>query len=119
MTEMIKRFTAVAHPEAAHDLRLMPDPVHRYSDARAGQVDGAIFLFAIGDNPEIVVVVEAQGAAADKATWRYTVAPATAAQCGVSIDGKEVWSAPYHSEERNTPTGSYFIVGIPRRLKRG
>jgi hypothetical protein len=119
MNEMIKRFSAVAHPEAAQDLRLLPDPVDRYSDAQAGQVDGAIFLLSIGDNPEVIILVEAQGQAADKATWRYAIAPATAAPFEVSIDGKKVWSAPYHSEERNTPTGSYFIVGIPRRPKKG
>jgi hypothetical protein len=66
-----------------------------------------------------MMVFEAQGHAPDEATWRYAIAPATAAPFEVSIDGKEVYSAPYHSEERNTPTGPYFVVGIPRRPRSG
>jgi hypothetical protein len=114
MNELIKRVSAVAYPGMRTELALLPEPIERYSDAEAGQVDGAVFFFAIGANPEVIAVIEAQGPSADKASWRCAVAPATAAQFEVAIDGKEVYSAPYHSEERNVPNGSYFIVGMPR-----
>jgi len=114
MKDLIKRFSAVAFPGGRTELELLPDPIDHYSDAEARQVDGAIFVFAIGNNPEVIVLLEAQGKTPDQATWRSAVAPATAAPFRVAIDGKDVWSAPYHSEERNTPSGLYFVVGMPR-----
>jgi hypothetical protein len=115
MQDIIGRFSAVAHPTGEpSELRLMPQPVDRYSDAEAGQIDGAIFFFAIGTNPEVMVVLEAQGPTADKASWRYAVAPATVAPFEVAIDGKEVEARPYHSNQHNTPSGSYFVVQMPR-----
>ncbi len=114
MNELIKRFSAVAHPGRTSKLALVPDPVDRYTDAEAGQLDGAIFLFAIGTNPEVMVLLEAQGPSPDKASWRYAIARATAAPFEVAIDGKQVFAARYHSETVNTASGSYFVVGMPR-----
>ena len=47
--------------ETRPTLRPMPRPIDRYSDAAAGQADGAIFIFASGTNPEVMVLIEAQG----------------------------------------------------------
>jgi hypothetical protein len=114
MNDLIRRFSAVAHPGRPSQLALLPDPIDRYSDAEAGQVDGAIFLLAIGTNAEVMVVLEAQGPIPEKASWRYAVARATAAPFEVAIDGKQVFAAPYHSKEVNVPSGPYFVVGMPR-----
>ena len=115
MKDLIRRFSAAAHPTGAPTaLRLMPHPIDRYSDAAAEQLDGAIFLFTIGTNPEVIVLLEAQGPSLDKASWRYAVAPMTVAPFEVAIDHKEVWAEPYHSERKNTPSGSYFTVRLPR-----
>ena len=115
MKELVKRFSAVVHPgRGQSELQSTPDPIDRYSDAEAGQVDGAIFSFALGNNPEVIVLIEAQESAPGKGAWRYAVAQATAAAFKVAIDGKEVWAVPYHSEKVNLPTASYFIVGMPR-----
>ena len=79
MNNLIKRFSAVAHPGRTSELSLLPDPIDRYSNAEAGRVDGAMFRFAIGTNPEVMVVLGAQGSTREKASWRYAVARATAA----------------------------------------
>jgi len=114
MKDLIKRFSAVIHPGPGQsELQLIPDAINRYSDAEAGQVDGAIFVFAIGTNPEVIVLLEAQESTPGKASWRYAVAQATAASFKVAIDGKEVLAAPYHSDQANTPGASYFCVGMP------
>ncbi|MCC9599103.1 hypothetical protein LOC67_00925 [Stieleria sp. JC731] len=41
-----------------YQLRLMPRPLYRYSSESAGVIDGAIFGFAQGTNPEAIVIVE-------------------------------------------------------------
>ena len=41
------------------ELRLLSTPLHRYRNPAAGVIDGAIFGFAQGTNPEAIVVIEA------------------------------------------------------------
>jgi hypothetical protein len=115
MQDLMKRFSAAVHSgRPPSSLRLVLDPIDRYADTMAGQVDGAIFVFAVGKNPEVIVLLEAQGPAVDKAAWCYAVAPATVAPFEISIDGKQVWTAPYHSDAENTAEAPYFAVGMPR-----
>jgi hypothetical protein len=115
MKELVRRFSAVAHPTQQPSLlRLMPHPIDRYSDPEVGQIDGTIFFFSIGTNPEVMVLLEAQGPTVAKAAWRYAVAPLTVAPLEVAIDKRQVWSMGYHSEQVNTPSGSYYTVRYPR-----
>jgi hypothetical protein len=114
LNDLAKRFSAVAHPGRTSKLELLPEPADRYSDAKAGQIDGAIFLFAIGDNPEVIVLLEAQGPAPEQASWRYAIARGTAAPFEVAIDGEQVFTARYHSDKINSPNGSYYVVVMSR-----
>jgi hypothetical protein len=115
MRDLIRRFSAVAHPTRQPSaLRLMPHPIDRYSNPEVEQIDGAIFFFSIGTNPEVMVLLEAQGPTVARATWRYAVAPLTVAPLEVAFDKTEVWSRGYHSERDNTPSGAYFTVRLPR-----
>lgn len=96
-------------PADRFDLRLLPQPVHRYGDPGSGLVDGFLFLMVHGQNPEAVLVIEAAGSPAAPA-WRYAVARVSAAQIRVAIDGAEVadlpkpavagWTSPYFLFER-------------------
>lgn len=73
------------------ELRLLVQPVHRYHDAKAGIHDGAAFVLAHGTNPEIVLLIEAQGETLEKAAWHYGFARVGSAEMHVALDGKEVW----------------------------
>ncbi len=117
MKELLKRFTCTAHPGETIVLRLMPHPVVRYADTEAGLIDGALFAFASGTNPEVLILLEAQGPSSKEATWHYAVAPITVAPFEVKIDRREVWSKPYHSTARNSPSGPYFTTHLPRKTK--
>ena len=113
MKEILKRVSAVAHPNRIEVLRLMTHPVGRYSDTRAGLIDGAIFAFASGTNPEVLFLIEGQGPSPDKALWRYAVARITAAPYEVMIDKREVASEPYNGGS-NSSSGTYFTTNLPR-----
>ncbi len=113
MKELLQRFTCSAHPGRSVILRVMSHPVARYADTRAGLVDGAIFAFADGTNPEVLILLEARGPSSEKASWQYTVAPITVAPFEVKIDRREVWSEPYHSTSRNKPSEPYFTIHLP------
>ena len=97
--EVIRRFavTMTGWAEAREEMRLLPRPIHRYGDPDAGLQDGAIFAFAAnGTNPNFLMLIELRGADLTHATWNYGGVRATDGKLSVRLDGKEVWSAPWH-----------------------
>lgn len=73
-----------------YELRLLPQPILRYDDPAAGILDGAIFLFSFGTNPEIALVIEARRDGDGPASWSYTMGRIAAARVLVRLDDKEV-----------------------------
>jgi hypothetical protein len=65
--------------------RLLAQPLDRYESAADKVTDGAIFALANGTNPEIGIVLEADGE-----RWRYGAIRLGAAEATVTLDDKEV-----------------------------
>ncbi len=75
------------------ELRPLSTPLYRYADEATGVIDGAIFAFANGTNPEVLLLLEAQRDAATKQDiWTYGFAQMTGAEVYASLDEREVWS---------------------------
>jgi hypothetical protein len=74
-----------------YDMALSSEPMLRYSEAAAGIVDGAIYGFVRGRDPELALLLEARKDSGQE-TWQYAVARLTAAPAFVEIDGREVWA---------------------------
>ncbi|MBC7821781.1 MAG: hypothetical protein IAG10_33255, partial [Planctomycetaceae bacterium] len=75
------------------ELRALSTPLYRYADEQTGVIDGAVFAFANGTNPEVLLLLEAQRDAATKqAIWTYGFAQMTGAEVYASLDDREVWS---------------------------
>ena len=53
-------------------MRMLTQPIYRYSSAAAEVVDGAMFVFVEGTDPEAFLLFEAAGAA--EPVWRYAFA---------------------------------------------
>lgn len=89
MKEIAKRFSASEEVGKDHkyELRLLPQPVDRYTPTAAGVTDGAIFLFAFGTNPEVVLLIESDGTAWNFAAGRL----AGASKIVIAVDNKTVW----------------------------
>jgi hypothetical protein len=81
-------------PAERFELRLIPRPIHRYSDPERGQIDGAIFLMTYSTNPEIILVIEL-AREGDKNVWKYAFNRIAFAELHVDLDGKEVWHQPH------------------------
>src|SRR4029453_11205568 len=64
MKTLRARFTAFEHAgiEGRVERRPLTSPLHRYADPEHGLTDGAIFSFANGTNPEVLLVLEAHEA---------------------------------------------------------
>lgn len=91
------------------ELRLLVQPIHRYRDPRKGIVDGAIFLLAHGTNPEVALLIEAQGKAVDTSEWRFAMARLGSAELHVSFDGEEVWKQPRTPNVVGESTDPYWL----------
>jgi hypothetical protein len=86
------------------DLRLLPQPVYRYAE-RGKVVDGAVFVFAHGTNPECCVLLEAYRDGKGS-RYRYAVAPMSIYKLEARYKGAPVWSV-----KRRQPRGeatSYY-----------
>jgi hypothetical protein len=79
------------------ELRLLPRPLYRYDlkdskEADPNLVDGALFGFVMGTDPEIVMVLEAVKRDG-RSQWQYAFARATSGGLEARLDGKVVWVA--------------------------
>ncbi|HEY1378087.1 MAG TPA: hypothetical protein VGF55_14900 [Gemmataceae bacterium] len=72
------------------DLRLLPQPVYRYSEAGT-ILDGAVFIFVMGTDPECCLFMEAYRDGKG-IRYRYAVAPMSIYQLEVHYQGNLVWA---------------------------
>jgi hypothetical protein len=117
MRDLLKRFSArefykVKSQEYA--LRPLPHPIDRYTDAASGTLDGAIFIYAHGTNPEVLLVIEAQRHGSGSPAWWYAAAPLTRAQPTVRLGQKDVWTHPF--KEVPSTDDTYFLARKPRNV---
>ncbi len=89
-------------------LRLLPTPVARYGEAGSAVIDGALFVFAIGTDPEVCVFLEVrQGNAGPE--WLYAMGPMTCFSVKGMYKNKEVWDLPRRRPDGN-PKAPYYIT---------
>lgn len=118
MNEIVERFdvSETFNAERTDQLRLMPRSLYRYSDAEHGLIDGALYAFANGTNPETLLIVECRSDSKAAATWQYGFARLSAAQLQAKLGDAVVWRRagivrwnphePYYS--RFGPDGAVF-----------
>jgi hypothetical protein len=112
MRTLARRFTAVCyHPktDAPTDLRLLPQPLYRFADEKAGVLDGGLFAFVVSNDPEMFLMLEAVSDGDGKSHWRYSLARMSSLKETVRLDDKEIWSVPNYYQDRmeDRKTGPY------------
>ena len=93
-----------------YDLRLLTRPIHRYSDPKSGMLDGGVFIFTHGTNPEIFLFVEALSKDGKPTTWQYAAARTANAEVHVELDGRDVWHKARTGRIRSTDP--YWLFSI-------
>lgn len=102
MRSLARRISAVEeYGGRSITLRLMPQPIDRYADTNANILDGGIFAYANGTNPELALLLEAS----DKG-WSYGVVRVSLAQLKVSLDDELVLTIPHF--QGATPESGYY-----------
>ena len=111
MREIARRFAVrETLKEEQIPCRLLPQPIDRYESASGDILDGAIFAFANGTNPETGLVLEC-----DKNRWSYGILRLSSAEARIELDGQEVASYPFFGEYGRR-TGSYTSTSRPIQL---
>src|SRR4029077_11993940 len=95
MKAVAEKFTAAVDQNEAfqtpEQLRLLTTPMYRYSASSHGILDGAMFAFVQGTNPEVLLLVEAQGANPAERAWRYGFARMSSYNLRVRRGEQTVW----------------------------
>jgi hypothetical protein len=113
MRQLARRFTAKETlGENFIACRLMSQPIDRYQSEAEGIIDGAIFAYANGTNPELAVILEA-----DKSGWKYGVVRLGAAKSSMLLDDRQVASFPFfgdYGRREGTYTSTSHAVELPQ-----
>jgi hypothetical protein len=100
MKSLVERFSiSEQYNNTSFELRLLPRPVYRYRDEENGLIDGALFNFANGTNPEVLVLIECRKESSGP-VWSYGFLPLAGAGVTAKLDGKRVWSKEPTRESR-------------------
>src|SRR5262249_55280381 len=75
------------------ELRLLPQPIHRYAAPKQGILNGALFTLVHGTDPEIFLLIEARGEDAASARWQYAATRMTSVELRLRHKDEQVWSA--------------------------
>jgi hypothetical protein len=95
------------------ELRLLPRPLYRYELKNAKEpdpnlLDGALFAYVQGTDPEVVLVLEAIGTA-EKAVWQYAFVRATSGGLEVKLGREVVWTAQKAPTHRNSKLAHFTM----------
>jgi len=112
MRRFVKDFSGKLVPRGSAEipLRLLPAPVYRYPEQglAAGYVDGGVFVFVQGTDPEVVLVVEALSG--DEPHWQYGLARMSVVPSQITLGEEAVWEVGPVGGNRRGPY--YVLPGI-------
>ena len=91
MREIARQFTVERdHPEQGKgEMRLLTQPLYRYESREAKVLDGALFVFAEGTDPEAFLLLEAAGG--ERPGWKFALSRMNIVEFRAKYRGEEVW----------------------------
>jgi hypothetical protein len=95
-------------------LRLLTKELYRYQPKTNDILDGAVFAYAMGTDPEMLLLVEARQVK-EQRVWEYAFVPQTSGGLMAKWNGKTVWESKPHPDRSSFLSGGYTIRS-PARL---
>jgi hypothetical protein len=114
MRELAKEFTGrqINRKGVEHDMRLLTQPIYRYEGTESPVIDGALFTFVQGTDPEVFLVIEARELGG-KRVWQHSLGRMTSIELKVSHHGTQLWTVPVQSwdqvQDRREPYMSFVM----------
>lgn len=99
--------------EVKRELRPLTQPIYRYSSPDDGLIDGAMFCFAVGTDPEAILLLECRANDEGSEAWYYALARLNRDALEVQLDNKRVWRVEYIADELGDPENSYRTGVVP------
>jgi hypothetical protein len=118
MRELSRRFSSRYYESATKfdELRLIPKPIYRYELGKPNGdtelVDGAVFAFAQGTDPESLLLIEARRSASGL-QWHYATAKRTVGQINIRLDGQQVHIHKWGGWSRFEPDAIFTTLRRP------
>jgi len=105
--ELAARFhVSVQSDKNRYELRQLSQPLYRYESAKGKILDGALFAFVEGTDPELILVLET---ATDDPKWTFAVGRMTRWEIEVRYQEKVVGELPPITGARDAADDSYQI----------
>jgi hypothetical protein len=101
MKEISRRFSAFTEEttRGKRVLRLLPTPLDRFPESDPPGADGALLSFVVGNDPEVLLLVEKDSRSTEGAVWQYGLIRSTRSTSAALLDEREVWR--YDSTDKN------------------
>jgi hypothetical protein len=93
------------------ELRLLTRPLFRYEPQEGPAIDGAVFGFVMGTDPEVLLLIEAVKQD-DRTTWQYAFARRTSGELEGRWKKSIVWKAARFPTQHD-PRLPHFTTGTP------
>jgi hypothetical protein len=92
-------------------LRLLPTPLDRFGEAASdGNADGALFSFVVGNDPEVILLVESGDKPTGGPVWQYGLVLSTRSTSVALLDEREIWRYDSAGKNPSDPHGGYLSV---------
>jgi hypothetical protein len=113
MRSLARRFSGwVYKPPETQQIRLLTQPIYRYPDDTPDAIDGAVFAYVQGTDPEVLLLFEARQDA-DALRWYYAYARMSSVYLEVRDGDRVVWSVePDWSHDAGRPYMT-FLQRVP------
>jgi hypothetical protein len=76
------------------DMRLLAQPIYRYENTKGDLIDGGLFVFVLGTDPEVFLLIEARRPPGASPEWRFGATRMHSINLRLNHRGRAIWSAP-------------------------
>jgi hypothetical protein len=112
MKAISRRFAAYTE-EASRGkriLRLLPTPLDRVREDAPDDADGALFSFVVGNDPEVILLVEKGENSIGAPAWQYGLVLSTRSTSVATLDERETWRYDATDKNPSDPRSGYLSV---------
>ena len=112
---LAKEFTAseTTREDVFWELRLLTQPVYRHASTDPEVLDGALFAFVKGTDPEVFLLIEARRSPEKREfAWHYALARMNSVTLRAAHKGKAVWSVPVIPWARIRDPGAPYVLFV-------
>lgn len=93
-------------------LRLLPQPIYRYPENHSRYLDGAVFAFVLGTDPEILLKIEADQKSGESPVWQVAFCRRTSGELEAKLHDQIVWHAAAHPPSSDSEQ-IHFVIASP------